>query len=215
MLQDPRESRTRLSWAEMKARRDPAPISLPSAESGLQPCELRWKRPIEGDGSGAVEIVCMAAGGKRLAVKGGDDGDMLATCGSCTIPSETARRPCLYLVPIKMERDHTVRDYFICRWFYRLRPEKPATTTSCICDGCPYWFPRPPLNLLKDYERATHKIIKYHEDAWAGRLPPSPLSAWTKHWPPAVPRWKRLLRPFLNLWLGWWCLAQPKSRPGR
>jgi len=215
MLQDPRESRTGPSWAETKAREDSIPILLPLIEPRLQSCDLRWERPIEGDGSGAVEIVCMAAGGKRLAMKGGDQNEMLATCGPCTIPRETARRPCLYLVPIKTERDQRLHDYFICRWFYRLRPEQPATTTSWICGACPYWFPRPPLNALKDYERATHKMIQYHQDAWAGRLPPSPLGFWSIRWSPPISRWKRLLCLLVGLFSGWWGLSQPKSRPGR
>ncbi|MBI2115361.1 MAG: hypothetical protein HYT85_09805 [candidate division NC10 bacterium] len=75
----------------------------------------------------------MAAGGRRLAVKGGDPREMLATCGSCTIPKESARRPCLYLLPIKTERDSQVRDYFLCRWFYTLKPEEPATKTDWMC----------------------------------------------------------------------------------
>jgi hypothetical protein len=215
MLQDPRESRTAPSWAETKAREDSTPILLPLVEPGLRPCELRWERSIEGDGSGGVEVVCMAAGGKRLAVKGGDEREMPATCGSCTIPMETARRPCLYLVPIKTERDHKVRDYFICRWFYRLKPEQPATTTSWMCVGCIYWFPRPPLNMLKDYEKATHKMIEYHQDAWAGRLPPSPFSFRTWQWSPTVPRWKRLWCFLVSLLSGWWGLSQPKPGPGQ
>jgi len=180
------------------------PTSLPLVEPGIPACELRWERPIQGDGSGAAEIVCMAAGGKRLAMKGGDEREMLATCGSCTIPRESARRPCLYLVPIKSERHDKVRDYFICRWFYTLKPEQPASNTEWVCGACPYWFPRPSLDLIKDYEQATEKMIRYHQDAWAGRLPPSPFSFWLGPWSPPVPRWRRLLRPLVSLLSGWW-----------
>lgn len=172
----------------------------------LQPCELRRERPVERDGSGGLEIVCMAAGGKRLAVKGGDNREMLATCGSCTIPRETARHPCLYLVPIKTQREGRLRDYFICRWFYRLKPEQPAMTTDWMCGGCPYWFPRPPVHPIKDLEQAIKKMIRYHQDAWAGRLPPHPLSFWATSWSPPIPRWKRLLRPLVSLMSGWWGL---------
>lgn len=86
MLEDPRE--THASPLGVGTRQPEAwkPIPLPLAQAELPPCELRWERPIEGDGSGAVEIVCMAAGGKRLAIKGSDPSEMLATCGSCTIP---------------------------------------------------------------------------------------------------------------------------------
>jgi hypothetical protein len=193
----------------MKSRTDSAPISLPLVQPGIPACELRWERPIEGDGTGAVEIVCMAAGGKRLAVKGGDVTDILVTCGSCTIPQETARRPCLFLVPIKLERDRKVRDYFICRWFYSLKPEQPATSTDWMCGGCPYWFPRPPLNLLEDYEDATDRMIRYHQDVWAGRLPHKPLVFWSGPWSPPLPWWKRFLKPLVSLWSAWWGLPEP------
>ena len=169
-------------------------------EPGLPPCELRWERPIEGDGSGAVGIICIAAGGKRLAVKGGDPREMLATCGSCTIPKESARRPCLYLLPIKTERDHRVRDYFICRWFYTLKPEEPATKTDWMCVGCPYWFPRPPISLFKNLEAVTQKMIRYHQDVWAGRITRKPLGFWPAPWSPLIPRWKRFLRRVFWLW---------------
>ena len=215
MLEDPLERRPAPSWAETRPRGDSAPFLLPLAEPGIPACELRSKRPIEGDASSGIEIVCMAAGGKRLAMRGGDEGEMLAACGPCTIPRESGRRPCLYLVPIKTERDHKVRDYFICRWFYRLKPEEPATNTEWICGACPYWFPRPPVHLLKDLEQVTRKMIRYHQDAWAGRLPPSPFSFWLGPWSPPVPRWKRLLRPLVSLLSGWWGLPQPQSRRRR
>ena len=169
-------------------------------EPGLPPCELRWERPIEGDGSGAVEIICIAAGGKRLAVKGGDPREMLATCGSCTIPKESARRPCLYLLPIKTERDSQVRDYFLCRWFYTLKPEEPATKTDWMCVGCPYWFPRPPIHFFKDLERITQKLPQYPQDVWAGRITRKPLGFWPAPWSPPIPRWKRLLGRLFWLW---------------
>jgi hypothetical protein len=182
---------------------------------GPQPCELRWERPIEGDAGGGIEIVCMAAEGKRLAVKGGDERELLTTCGSCTIPRESGRRPCLYLVPIKTERDQRIREYFICRWFYSLKPEKPATTTDWMCGACPYWFPRPSVHLLKDLGQVTQKMIRYHQDAWAGRLPPSPFSFWSGPWSPPVSCWKRVLRPLVSLVSGWWGPTQPQSRRRR
>ena len=205
MLEEPLAQRPAPSWADTKPR-EPAPILIPLVEPGVPACELRWERPIEGDGSGAVEIVCLAAGGKRLGLKGGDSSELLATCGPCPIPRETARRPCLFLVPIKTERDHQVREYFICRWFYRLGPEQPSTTTSWMCVGCPYWFPRPPLKLLKDYEKATHKMIQYHQEVWAGRVTRERLGFWPATWSPPTPWWRRLLRPLESLWSSLWDL---------
>lgn len=191
------------------------PAALPLVEPGIPACELRSERPIAGDGRGGVEIVCMAAEGKRLAVKGGDEREMPATCGTCTIPRESARRPCLFLVPIKTERDQKIRDYFICRWFYTLKPELPATTTEWMCGGCIYWFPRPSVHLIKDLEQVTQKMIRYHQDAWAGRLPPSPFKFWSCPWTPPIPRCRRLLRPLVSLLPGWWGLPYPRSRRGR
>lgn len=199
MLDDPLAPRPAPSWAETKSREGATPTSLPLVEPGTQACELRRERPIPGHDSGAVEIVCVAAGGKRLAIKGGDETELLATCGSCTIPRESARRPCLYLVPIKTEQDDQVRDYFICRWFYTLNPEQPATRTDWMCCGCPYWFPRPPIHILKDLTEVTQKMIRYHQDAWAGRLSPSPFKAWSLSRPAPVPRWKRLVSRLLGL----------------
>lgn len=169
MLEDPRESQSSAPASELSRREECTAIPLPVVQPGLPACELRWERPMEGDGGGAVEIVCMAAGGKRLAIKGGGEREMLATCGSCTILREAARRPCLYLVPIKTERDGQIRDYFLCRWFYTLRPEQPATKTDWMCIGCRFWFPRPPVHFFKDLERVTQKLIQYHQDVWAGR----------------------------------------------
>ncbi len=209
MLENPPESRPPLSWTEMKARRYANPPPVPLLKSGIPVCELRWARPIQGDGSGAVEIVCMAAGGKRLAVKGGDEREMLATCGPCPIPRESAWRPCLYLIPIKVEREQKVRDFFTCRWFYSLKPEDPATNTRWMCGGCPYWFPRPPLDFLKGYERATQKMIRYHQDAWAGRLPQHPLAFWPGPWSPPPSWWKRYLRPLVSLWSALWGMPEP------
>lgn len=188
------------SWAETKTGGDSIPTPIPLAQPGIPTCELRSERPISGDGDGEVEIVCMAMGGKRLAVKGGDERERLATCGSCTVPRESARRPCLYLVPIKTERDQRLRDYFICRWFYRLKPEQPATTTDWMCGCCPYWFPRPPVDLFKDLEQVTKRMIQYHQNFWAGRITHPRLDFCPASWAKPVPRWKRFLRVLVGLW---------------
>ena len=168
---------------------------------GLQPCEFRWERAAAGEARGRREIVCMAAAGKRVALAGGDEHEMRSICGSCTIPTEAARRPCLFLVPIKTERDHRSRDYFACRWFYTLKPEMPPTSTDWMCGGCPYWFPRPPIELLTDLEKATRAIIRYHQDAWAGRLPPSHFASWMVSPPAPISRWRRVL----DRLAGWIC----------
>ena len=169
---------------------------------GLPPCELRWERAVVGEAQGQREIVCMAAAGTRLALVGGDEGAMRRVCGSCTVPAEAARRPCLSLVPFKTEREGRPRDYFACRWFYKLKSEDPWTTTGLMCPGCIYWFPRPPLELLRDLEFTTRDIIQYHHDAWEGRLPPSPFAGWNLWRPASVPLWKQVLHRLASwLWL--------------
>ena len=172
---------------------------------GPQPCELRWERPVPGDPCRRREIVCMAACGKRLAVVGDEESVLRAACTPCPIPREIARRPCLYLVPFKTDRDGHPRDYFACRWFYTLKPENPATGTEIMCDGCPYWFPRPPLAMVRDLSAKTERIIQYHQDAWAGRLPPSSLGNWVASWPTPKPQLRGLLRRLMRwAWSGVW-----------
>lgn len=203
MLEDPLAQRPAPSWADTKPR-EARPILIPLVEPGVPVCELRRERPIEGDASGEVEIICVAAGGKRLAIKGGDQRELQATCGPCTIPRESARRPCLYLVPIKTERDHQVHDYFLCRWFYRLRPEEPATNTRWMCGSCSFWFPRPPIQLYKDLERVTVKLIQYQQDVWAGRVTEERLGFWSAPSSPPVPGWKRFLQGMARRWWRLW-----------
>jgi hypothetical protein len=164
------------------------------AVPGLPACELRWERPVLGDPGDRREIVCLAAAGKRLALVGAEAGAMRAACGSCPIPREMAWRPCLYLVPFKTERDGRPRDYFACRWFYLIKPEAPATSTASMCGGCPYWFPRPPVEMLRDLPATTGRIVQHHQDAWAGRLPPSPLGNWVVSWPDPKPQRRGVLR---------------------
>ena len=202
MLDDPRGSRLPAPSSGAPRQEERPSVSLPMVQPGLPTCELRWERPIKRDGGGAVEIICVAAGGKRLGVKGGDEREMMDTCGSCTIPREATRRPCLYLVPIKTERDGQLRDYFLCRWFYTLRPEQPATKTDWMCIGCRFWFPRPPVHFFKDLERVTQKLIQYHQDVWAGRITFPRLYPAPVEWPKPVSRWKQFLQDLLVLWQG-------------
>lgn len=139
--------------------------------AGLPSCEFRRRQRVADRGDRDV-IVCVAAGGKVLAEAGGDEGEMRATCGSCPIPQSMTFRPCLYLVPLKIEREGVPRDYYICRWFYRLNPEDPHSRVDWLCGGCPFWFPRPPLELYKDYDGVTRFLLDYHRQVWTtGRRP--------------------------------------------
>jgi hypothetical protein len=170
----------------------------------LQPCIYRGERtsPEANPGDGSVDLICKAMGGKSLGRKGEDDIRIAEICNTCTIPQAAAFRPCLFLVPIKVQRKQVLKDYFICRWFYRLRPEQPDEKTRYMCGGCPYWFPMPPIELLRDLERAAQKMIDYHTDVWENPPTPEPTYVWTRKLHPPKSVWRRALE-LLSQWWGW------------
>lgn len=140
---------------------------------GLPICPFRVARPLDGDETGKEEIVCLAAQGLRLAIKGGDPSFMQQLCGTCTIPKEAARRPCLFLVPMKVEREGVLKDHFFCRWFYRSEVGEPPEDTRW-CLGCRYRFPldHDELVYLQDYPQASQRIRVYAQEVWEKSSPP-------------------------------------------
>ena len=170
----------------------------------LQPCIYRTERPSENaDGrSGGSDLICKAMGGKSLGRKGEEEIQIAEICNSCTIPQEAAFRPCLFLVPIKVERKRVLKDYFICRWFYRLHPERPDEKTRYMCGGCPYWFPMPPVTLVRDMEQAAKRLIDYHTDVWENPPAPPPKPVWIDR--PLAPKsfWQQM-SGLLIRWWGW------------
>ncbi len=169
----------------------------------LQPCMYRGEAASPGanPSDGHVDLICKAMGGKSLGRKGEDNVRIAEICNTCTIPREAAFRPCLFLVPIKAERKGVLKDYFICRWFYRLHPERPDEKTKYMCGGCPYWFPMPPMELLRDLERTAQKMIDYHTDVWENPRPPlRPI--WTQERRVPNSRWRRAVES-LSRWWGW------------
>lgn len=171
-------------------------------QPSLPPCEFRLKRPIASAGPGApqVEWVCLAAGGMRLATDE-DTTPMEKICGACPVPREMVRRPCLYMVPVRVEERGTLQSYFLCRYFYRLNPQRPPTDTFW-CGPCPYWFPRPPLDLIPDHKDATAKMIHYIQvERHTFRRP---LFRWSRVEEAKAPsRWQRVLAR-VSAWLGIW-----------
>lgn len=140
-------------------------------------------------------------GGKPLGRKGRDEEQIATICNACSIPQEAAFRPCLFLVPIKTERDGEPKDCFACRWFYRLKYDDPYKRTRYMCDGCPYWFPAPPIELLRDLESVVQKMIAFHQEAWVN--PPQPFMQfnWTpREAPPRTPFQR--IRRWITRW--WW-----------
>jgi hypothetical protein len=155
--------------------------SAGAQETTIQSCELRLERRTRGaDGKERVEFVCGASGGPEagyvLGVAGEDCAAMAAICNACPIPAALeSRRSCLNLVPIRrfsgralpiaqpgtrQGGDGESADaYFPCRWFYSLYGQRqPRDNTVCL--GCPYWFPRPPRELIPNYWPETQRMLR-------------------------------------------------------
>lgn len=155
----------------------------------LKACEFRKVRPLAGDPNGRQAFVCQAANFAHLAVVDGDLSPMQAICGRCTIPDLIAndRWACLFLRPIKMLDEGDETAYFACRWFYRIQRHGQPTDLS-FCHGCPYWFPRPPLEMIHGHHEETEAIRRFIREG-----PPPPR--WKRTWeqPPPIPWWRRIL----------------------
>lgn len=101
---------------------------------------------------------------------------MAAICNACPIPDVLeSRRSCLNLVPVRrftrralpMAQPGAPEDgggesadaYFPCRWFYSLYGQRqPRDNTVCL--SCPYWFPRPPHELIPNYWPETQRMLR-------------------------------------------------------
>lgn len=149
-------------------------------------CELRLERhTLAANGMEQVEFLCGASGGPEqgyvLGVAGEELSSMVATCNTCSIPDALeACRSCLNLVPVRRfsggrRRLSVVQlhvqvayasepadAYFPCRWFYTLYRQNQPRDLS-VCQSCPYWFPRPPRELIPNYWSETQKIAAGRE----------------------------------------------------
>ena len=145
--------------------------------TAVQACELRLERCTIAHGNEHVEFVCGASGGSEsgyvLGVAGEDLSTMATICNSCPIPDALeSRRACLNLVPVRrfgfrslsmiqpgVPGSEAADAYFPCRWFYTLFGQKqPRDNTMCL--GCPYWFPRPPRELIPNYWPETQRMLR-------------------------------------------------------
>ncbi len=190
----------------------------------LPPCELRRSR----DGAQGEELIC-DAGGFALGVRGRDDCTIAAICAACPIPAALAdRRACLQLRPIRLvekegplpERSATVGDFpqrsdtgdtakpangelrtfFSCRWFYTLNPRRQPESLAAQCNGCPYWFPRPRLELMRGYWPETEHIRA--EVQRARTEPPSATrSTWARDAADRKRSWRTRLRESVFGWI--------------
>jgi hypothetical protein len=154
--------------------------------ASVRSCELRQdRRSADGNGQERLEYICGASGGPEhgyvLATAGEDISSMISICNSCPIPDALeSSRSCLNLVPIRRfavgkrslpvvqaqmlhtqptQSDEQADVFFPCRWFYTLDGQNQPRHTL-LCRACPYWFPRPPLELLTDYWPMTQKMLR-------------------------------------------------------
>jgi hypothetical protein len=89
--------------------------------------------------------VCDCSGGIPVGTVGEEAIGLADACGPCNIPVELSpiRRPCLFLVPVRLWEGGTLRTGFSCRWFCSLKPKSLPGEAWQVCLGCPHWFPRP------------------------------------------------------------------------
>jgi len=151
-------------------------------------CDLR----ITGDDG---QHQCIAAGGLLLSIMAPPGETAERVCLSCSIPGEIARRPCLYQVPIRLFREGGWRSYFPCRWFYKLDVILGRLPDSVFfCLGCFYWFPRPRIELMKDYLQVTRHMMNCFQKP--GSQPTKTIKADERVAPGVtrLPSWRRLLQ---------------------
>lgn len=185
----------------------------------VRSCELRLTRHSrDANEKERVEYICGASGGPErghvLAAAGDDISSMVAICNSCPIPDALEdSRSCLNLVPIRrfaggkrslpvvqaqMQHTQTVQDgeqadvFFPCRWFYTLDGQNQPRHTY-LCRGCPYWFPRPPLELFTDYWPTTQKMLRVVNGEEILSRPPTGFTPSVKQAPRRI-WWRRVLQ---------------------
>jgi hypothetical protein len=161
--------------------------SLQTVLEQLPACELRLLRQrADADGCERREIVCGASGGLDrgfvLAREGGETRFLEETCRACPVPAALkAKQSCLHLVPVRrfpgqgndappqiiqafqevkgvaLHKDQ-LRTSFPCRWFYQVGTQAWSPDTFW-CQNCPYWFPRPPVELIPRYWETSKEIM--------------------------------------------------------
>jgi len=186
--------------------------------SSVRACELRLERRTpDVSGKERVAYICGASGGPEhghvLGVAGEDISSMIAICNTCPIPDALeSHRSCLNLIPVRrfsggkrslpvfqshVQTAQTTHSnepadaYFPCRWFYTLYGQNQPRDTI-VCRSCPYWFPRPPREIIPNYWPETRKMLRIVNGEESALGPPTGFA-------PASPRpagtwWQRLLQ---------------------
>jgi len=104
-----------------------------------------YRRVVRDGPDPASYYVCGCSGGLPIGTVGEEALGLADACGPCNIPVELSptRRPCLFLVPVRLWEDGSLRTGFSCRWFCSLKPKSLPGEAWQVCLGCPHWFPRP------------------------------------------------------------------------
>jgi hypothetical protein len=197
-------------------RYDPATKRMTMIQGrAVRACELRLEHQVSDErGQEQTEYVCGASGGLKhgyvLAREGEDLSSMFDTCNTCPIPDVVEhRRACLNLAPVRVfpggrhalpvvqphaaSQNEPSGAYYTCRWFYSLYGQQQPRDIS-MCLSCPYWFPRPPRELIPDYWPFTHKMLRLVTGEDMAERPPTGFTPAshevTGGW------WRRLLHKF-------------------
>lgn len=150
----------------------------------FRPCEFRRFTLRRSES----EWVCDAAGVPLadLALAGES---LEQTCARCPIPDEMARRPCLFMTPVKLQHDDEWKELFACHWYHTITRDWALRDTR-QCLGCTAWFPRPP-------RRAHYRLLERTaamRDTMLRRLTEPPPATPTPRWePPPRPWWRRVV----------------------
>lgn len=131
--------------------------------------------------------VCGAAGRplERLAAPGESAED---ACARCPIPEALSRRPCLFLVPVKLRVDGKRHEFLGCHCYHSIT-RLDCQRDTLQCEGFRDWFPRPPAGVNYRYEEQTARMIPHFEREPTAPPPPHPERRWER--PPPAPVWRR------------------------
>lgn len=136
-------------------------------ESTLHFPACAYRRIVPCEPGGDRFVACGCSGELPIGMENGDRGNVAEVCGACTIPAalDSSRRPCLFLVPVRVWEGDALRTGFSCRWFASLKPKFLPSEVWIACFGCPHWFPRPPEeDSVPGIDRWIRKVIGMYWD---------------------------------------------------
>ena len=157
-------------------------VTIPRCSDDLPFLPICIYRRVVREGTGSPSYyVCGCSGGIPIGTVGEEALGLADICGPCNIPVELSptRRPCLFLVPVRLWEGDTLRTGFSCRWFCSLKPKSLPGEAWQVCLGCPHWFPRPEEEAdVPRMDGWIRKILRMYwepepsrESIWSARLP--------------------------------------------